>query len=123
MPYITKPKRKDRDSVSVKRRQKVYQSPLWRQMRQAHLMAHPLCEACKAAGLSTLAVDVHHLRSFTTGPNDEVRAELAYDPRNFCSLCKRCHQRVHHGDLQGCTTLTELRNRAKQNGTSRNNAT
>lgn len=99
--------------VARKERQKIYQSQTWQDMRRGHLMAHPLCEVCEALGRTTLAIDVHHLQTFMT--DEGVRRDIAYNPANLVSLCKQCHQSVHHGVLRGTTTLPELLFRARNN--------
>ncbi len=117
MPTINRPKnnhrRREAEKAdrSRKARQKIYQSQTWQDMRRGHLMCHPLCEVCEAVGRTTMAVDVHHLQTFVTP--DGVRRDLAYDMTNLVSLCKQCHQRVHHGDLQGAATLPEIIERAR----------
>lgn len=113
MPTINKKTRSIGPDVDRQRRQKVYQSKQWKQLRAAHLAAHPLCEACLAAGMSVLAVDVHHLRSFTRQDRSASTA-AAYDSRNLCSLCKRCHTSIHHGLLKGCSSIAEIRDRVQK---------
>lgn len=113
MPEINKPKRRTlhmTDDTARKDRQQVYQSRRWRDLRQGALQAQPLCAVCEIEGRSTLAVDVHHLHTFTR-QTGAARLGVAYDPANLVSLCKSCHNRIHHGDLRGAETIEEIRER------------
>lgn len=60
-----------------------YLSRYWKDLRAAHLRAHPLCVECFALGRVTLANTVDHKDGDDT--ND--------DPSNFQSLCGTCHSR------------------------------
>ena len=65
----------------------------WRDLRAYHLTRHPLCERCKAKGLTVLAREVHHIRECG---DDGL---LQRDPRNLESLCRPCHEQ-HHAPAQ-----------------------
>ena len=80
-----------------RQRQHVYQSGLWRPLRDAYLMAHPLCEDCQAAGRVRVATEVHHVVSFMLMPEGPLRDELAYDAGNLVALCGECHRARHRG--------------------------
>ena len=60
----------------------------WRRIRDRHLVAHPLCEQCKARGRYVLATLVHHIKPLGDGGT--------HDERNLMSLCVRCHERIHN---------------------------
>jgi 5-methylcytosine-specific restriction protein A len=62
--------------------------PAWRAARAAYLREHPLCVECERAGLTTAATVVDH-RIPHKGD-----AALFWDPRNWQSLCKPCHDRL-----------------------------
>ena len=115
MPYINKPKknynakRQQRD-IDKKKRAEVYNTALWRRMRVAKQMAHPICEICDMIGRVNLTEDIHHLRSFTEYSGTE-RDAIAYDYNNLLAVCKEHHQLLHHGYLQGATTLEEIKER------------
>lgn len=116
MPTINKggtrrynPKREAND-LDRKKRQKIYQNPLWKRLRDAHLREHPLCEVCQLEGKITLAEHCHHLRSFTEGRNELEMKTLAFDPHNLISVCPQCHNRLHFSDLRGCCTLSDIVN-------------
>lgn len=103
--------KRERNDLDRKKRQKIYQNPLWKRLRDAHLREHPLCEVCELEGRVTLAEDCHHIVSFTKGRNELEMKTLAFDPNNLISLCKGCHHRAHFGDLKGFASLDELRQR------------
>lgn len=58
----------------------------WRKTRARFLMAHPLCEQCKAEGRLEPATEVHHVLPLADGGTN--------DARNLMALCKRCHSRI-----------------------------
>ncbi|MDR1103443.1 MAG: HNH endonuclease [Tannerella sp.] len=96
MPQINKPKKK-RISAGDSReiRQKIYGTVRWRSLRRAHLMEHPLCERCLSFGTVTPAEDVHHVVPFMKAGDTLSRRQLAYDPENLQSLCRKCHTELH----------------------------
>lgn len=102
---------RERNDLDRKKRQKIYQNPLWKRLRDAHLREHPLCEVCELEGRVTLAEHCHHLRSFTEGRNELEQKTLAFDPRNLISVCPLCHWEIHHGRLRGCKSLDEVKQR------------
>ena len=108
---IKPPVNPDRD-LDRKRRQKVYQSKMWRNMSAAARMRQPLCPVCLAVGRVKVATDVHHLLSFTSKTGNE-RDALAHDVDNVIPLCDECHNAAHHGYLEGAATLDEMIERAK----------
>ena len=57
----------------------------WREVRDAYLQSHPICERCgqRAATL------VHHIVRKGRGGSD--------DPINLQALCSLCHAQVHAG--------------------------
>ena len=85
----------------------------------AKLSEQPLCEVCKIKGLIenedifSLAEDCHHLRSFTQGRDFNEMSALFYDYDNVVSVCKKCHNSIHHGELKGCESLEEIKDRLK----------
>lgn len=95
MAYIPKRVKKKPAGVFHKERQRVYQSGKWKPIRDAYIASHPLCEDCLAAGVTTVAEDVHHIRSFMEVPEGWQRDALAYDWENLVSLCRACHRKRH----------------------------
>jgi 5-methylcytosine-specific restriction protein A len=99
MPTINKPKR-DRQTTKgnnyYAERRKVYQTQRWARLRQAKIIASPLCEMCEKEGRYRPAEDVHHITSFMTTDDPIRRNFLAYDYDNLMSLCKECHQKIHN---------------------------
>lgn len=57
----------------------------WRRARAAYLLEHPLCVMCQARGRIEQATVVDHI---TPHRGDYARM---WDPLNWQSLCKRCH--------------------------------
>ncbi len=110
MPTINLPKKKTyprNDTARRKQRQDVYQTAQWRKLRRAHLMGYPLCQVCSGAGLTVMAIDVHHIRSFMDAEGAE-RLTLAYDPANLLSLCRECHNAIHNGYMSECESLAAM---------------
>lgn len=116
MPTINKPKKK-REYIDYnkkrEKRQSVYNTGRWRDMRIAKLQNNPLCEICEIEGRITLAEEVHHALSFVDVPENQMLA-VAYDYDNLISVCKKCHSRCHTGDLQGTQSLDEIRHKITQ---------
>lgn len=98
MPTIYKPKiqRNNSGNQYDKDRRKIYNTERWRKLRDWKVVQNPLCELCLKEGMITPADDVHHIRSFMSADIPEVRYQLAYDPENLMSLCKRHHQAIHN---------------------------
>lgn len=114
MPTINKPKKKkNTDSdLDKKKRSEVYNSAMWRKMRLTKQMQNPLCEVCAMQNKIVLAEDIHHLVSFTKF-NGAERDAIAFDSNNLISLCKQCHNLIHHGYLKGATSKEEIADRIK----------
>lgn len=82
-------------SDSKTKRVSIYQSKMWKQLRKAYIMNHPLCEICLVKGITTPAEDVHHIDSFMNY-DGEQQIQKAYDYNNLLSLCKTHHQLIHN---------------------------
>ncbi|MCI9607765.1 MAG: HNH endonuclease [Muribaculaceae bacterium] len=100
MPTINRPTKKKPDTPYRKTGRnidasKIYNSSLWRNLRLAHITAHPLCENCYKEGRITAAQEVHHVKPILTGQNIEEMQELAYNPDNLLGLCQECHHKIH----------------------------
>lgn len=110
MPTINKPKRKyyGNDKQAYKKRQKVYQRKMWKDIRLAKLMKQPLCYVCELEGKTTLANDLHHIKTFTTSTNENEINALAYDTENIVPLCKYHHWAIHNDWLRGAKSLEEI---------------
>lgn len=100
MPIIKRLTKKKREynqdqKEAYNNRQDIYKTEQWKSLRLAQLINQPLCECCLLDNKTTLAIDVHHLISFTqfTGT---TKLYYAYDPNNLVSLCKTCHTHIHH---------------------------
>lgn len=94
MPTLKKARKEPTRQVNKENRQQIYQSAKWKKLRQAKLMAQPLCEKCLDKGLVTPAIDVHHKDSFTNYTGN-MRLYKAYSFDNLLSVCKQCHSELH----------------------------
>ena len=108
MAWINKPKKKQNIEGNRKERQKVYNTPLWKNMRLKQVQEQPLCQVCEIEGKITLAEDVHHLISFV-GKNEMEKQQLAFNPDNIVSVCRKCHNEIHNGKYKGCTSLEQIK--------------
>lgn len=109
MPYINKPqKRKPQNCINRKDAQAIYQSKIWKKLREAKRMMNPVCQVCELEGKTTLTEDIHHLIPFSTGKTEEERRALAFDFDNLISVCKHCHNRLHKTDLRGCQSIDAI---------------
>ena len=101
MPTINKPPKKTssekKQTDMRKLRQKAYQLPAWRKMRDTYMKEHPICEECLKVGKVTAAVDIHHKKS--PFRNGEVNYGLLLDYDNLMSVCKECHAAIHNKQL------------------------
>lgn len=83
------------------RYRKLIHTARWLRLRRAVLMAHPLCEMCRAAGRVSAATEVHHVVPVETGRNMVEMEGLMFDRHNLMALCHRCHVKVHEGMGKG----------------------
>lgn len=99
MPTIYRPRKKpqNKSGDDYRLRQSIYQTARWRTLRLVKLADSPLCERCATEGRVVPAIDVHHIKSFTSTDDPIERKRLAYDYENLMSLCKECHRDIHHG--------------------------
>lgn len=65
----------------------------WKDLRDAYLARHPLCEHCEVQGRVEAATEVDHKRPFN-GKGDPLRL----DWNNLQSLCHSCHVSKTHKD-------------------------
>lgn len=96
MPTINKGMKPASKSVNRVERIKIYNTSRWKKLRIAKLMKDPLCEMCLKKGITTAAIDVHHIISFLSTDDPIKRVELAFDYDNLMSICKQCHQKEHN---------------------------
>ena len=83
--------RQQRGNRSDKKHDRFYDTKKWRNLRTLKLNKDPLCERCKAKGLTVAATIVHH--------KEEIRKGGEYLPtlEELESLCLPCHSRQHGG--------------------------
>ena len=67
-------------------RTSLYDSPLWRRVRAAHLAREPLCRECLKHNRATTATVCDHIRAVRDGAD-------FWDASNYQSLCSPCHHR------------------------------
>ena len=60
----------------------------WKKARDRHAKEHPLCEKCLTEGRVTMMDEVHHIVPVSRGGT--------HDDSNLMSLCRSCHNRIHH---------------------------
>ena len=113
MPTIPKLKKKKREysqdpeGKRVKR-QSIYNTTRWRNIRLAYLMKNPISEISEWLGKSVLADDLHHIVSFLDVPESEM-LKYAFDSNNLIAVTRQEHNRLHNGDLQGCKSKEEIK--------------
>ena len=66
----------------------VMNSARWQKLRRLKRANDPLCQPCKAEGLTVPAQQVHHIVAV------KVDASLAYTLANLLSVCTSCHARL-----------------------------
>ena len=60
----------------------------WKRIRDRYVQAHPLCEMCLKEGKLTPVEEVHHIVPVSRGGT--------HGRSNLMSLCKSCHNKIHH---------------------------
>ena len=60
----------------------------WKRIRDKYYQTHPYCEKCFAEGRMTPAEEVHHILPVSKGGR--------HTPDNLMSLCRSCHNKIHH---------------------------
>lgn len=91
MPSLPKPTRRPWQPAPAKpayqahaERTALYDSPLWRRARRAHLAAHPLCVTCEAMGVLRPATVLDHKVPVRDGAD-------FFEASNHQGLCASCH--------------------------------
>lgn len=78
-----------------------YDSPEWRRKRRQILLSdRHECQLCKACGVYTPAVIVHHVRHLEDAPElalcDTYTDAHGVERRQLISVCRDCHENVCH---------------------------
>lgn len=74
-----------------------YRSMAWRNVRgYVFIRDQMLCQDCLKKGLYTPAREVHHIIELT--PDNITDPEIALNPDNLISLCRKCHYERHNTD-------------------------
>lgn len=63
-------------------------SRAWKRIRDSYVKTHPFCERCFEQGILVPADEVHHKVPISQGGT--------HDRSNLMSLCKSCHNKIHH---------------------------
>lgn len=63
----------------------------WRRIRERYFSSHPFCEKCFAEGRMIPAEEVHHITPVSRGGT--------HDEGNLMSLCRSCHEKIHHNKM------------------------
>ena len=84
---------KDRDQ-----RQKMYNSPAWKQLRKQVLERQPLCRGCLKLGRLTVATVADHKEPWETAADFFGHGKKMDD--HFQGLCKFCHREKLSEDMQ-----------------------
>lgn len=117
MPTLYKPKKKYvRENINNRaERNEIYNTNKWRKLRNATFLQQPLCRVCELEGKITPTEDIHHLISLLSTNDPNLRRKIAFDPYNLIGVCKKCHNRIHNSDLQGCYSLEDIEKRINDN--------
>ena len=97
-----------KDTQQQRDKAEIYNSKEWKRLREAKLLAQPLCERClemgKAAcvrgGWIRSAHCVHHIIPIETATTKQEMWQLAVGCglSGLMSLCDRCHAEIHNHD-------------------------
>lgn len=60
----------------------------WQKIRTRYVEKHPFCERCYNKGVIKFVEEVHHILPVAKGGT--------HDESNLMSLCRSCHNKVHH---------------------------
>ena len=97
MPYVPKDRIKVKPTPYIhnNKSREFYNTTIWINLRSRWLREHPFCQRCEEAGRTTLATDVHHIKNFLSGVDDDEKWKLFTDEDNLMSLCDSCHHAIH----------------------------
>lgn len=108
MPVINKPKKTKEYDNQRKERMKLYNSKLWKELRETKRKENPLCFICELEGRTKICDDLHHLISPFNFQNQILKDFYGYNPDNVINLCDECHNSIHHGKYKGCITKEDI---------------
>lgn len=97
MPTLYRPKkpRKRVKKLDEDKSLPSYNSKLWQNLRMNQLMNQPLCENCLKDNITTIASEVHHIKPWLSGFDNQEKWYLFTDENNLMSVCNRCHKLIH----------------------------
>ena len=74
---------------------KFYSSKAWRLLRSSYYATHPLCERCLLNNKTTPTTEIHHIKPFLSGRDENEQWQLLLDERNLQAVCSECHDEIH----------------------------
>ena len=104
-----KPKTDDDEARKIRNR--FYNSKAYRNVRAIHISKHPICQVCELKGLTVAGSQVHHWYSPFQTTDEKEKYRLGLMPENLVTLCSHCHSSLHQGELQGCFSLSDVKQR------------
>lgn len=117
MAYINLP-RKNRAQISPserkKKRQSIYNTPIWKNLRESVIMEHPMCQRCNVNPAS----EVHHIKPFLL-KDGTIDYNRAYSAGNCMALCKQCHIELHQEEQKNKKEKNTKRNGKKEHQKNR----
>ena len=75
-----------------------YASPAWRNLRDAFIKTHPVCELSLLSHHIVESQEIHHIVKWAEQPTDEMKWQLLLDEDNLISLSRTMHQYIHYAD-------------------------
>jgi 5-methylcytosine-specific restriction endonuclease McrA len=75
-----------RASESKSEARRIRSTMAWQKTRAEKRRLNPCCEDCAQKGITTVAVEIHHVESLATRPEKALHVE------NLRSLCRDCHR-------------------------------
>ena len=108
MPYVPNDRIKVKPTPYIhnNKSREFYNTTIWINLRSRWLREHPFCQRCEEAGRTTLATDVHHIKNFLSGADDDEKWKLFTDEDNLMSLCDSCHH-IEHKNIHYLKTNKE----------------
>ena len=105
MPYINKPKKKHKGKVGINKDiSKLYNSSMWKQLRNGYIIQHPICEIClkeyeegnRLIEEVMSTEEIHHIIPISNGRTKMEMEQLAFDAENLKALCRFHHHKIHN---------------------------
>jgi 5-methylcytosine-specific restriction endonuclease McrA len=75
-----------RERARSSQAREIRSSVAWQRVRAEKRRLNPCCQDCAVKGITTVAVEVHHVEPLATRPEKALHLE------NLRSLCRDCHR-------------------------------